>query len=511
MASPRQVRPPKRRPVACLHCREKKVKCDGSQPCSYCAAREIGCVFPRKASRRRDKRRLHPAPDGPSDEFRPVARSSSHNFHAQTSFRSPENLGEHHDHALSHPPPIHCSPPPLHGRRNWSAASPGRNNGNNVLFDLTGVVSPPDTSNSTAEYSELASTLDLDPVMRHIPELGGSLSGGSGNSFEGSIIEPNTGSEYHGASSILAICSAAAIEWVVQQTHNQRYPRLSESMAATIASQLKLNKRFDRERAPEPSFEAAWRYYEAYFQQAESVFPVINRPSFESRLRQTFNQGEKSDDDPAWYALRHIIYAAGKRQLLNNDPQEHTFSHIQEQCWPYFENAMSVYTELLFAEVSIMGVQALIAMAMFVEGLGSPCLEYMLCTGASRLAQSQGLHRQPPRDWKLSKSQVSQRNLLFWTIYSYDKHISLRAGRPSAIDDDDITCAPPRFSDQNGIEGAWVSKVVEHARLSSEITKWLAIFRSKNIPLDDSIHKLRKLNDRLTSWRESLPTPFRPG
>lgn len=101
----------------------------------------------------------------------------------------------------------------------------------------------------------------------------------------------------------------------------------------------------------------------AYFQQAESVFPVINRPAFESRLRQTFNQGEKSDDDPAWYALRHIIYAAGKRQLLNNDPQEHTFSHIQEQCWPYFENAMSVYTELLFAEVSIMGVQALIAMA----------------------------------------------------------------------------------------------------------------------------------------------------
>lgn len=98
---------------------------------------------------------------------------------------------EHHDHALSHPPPTHCSPPPLHGRRNWLAASLGRNNGNSVLFDLTGVVSPPDTSNSTAEYSELASALDLDPVMRHIPELGGSLSGGSGNNFEGSIIEPN--------------------------------------------------------------------------------------------------------------------------------------------------------------------------------------------------------------------------------------------------------------------------------------------------------------------------------
>ncbi|KAH6962536.1 fungal-specific transcription factor domain-containing protein [Ilyonectria sp. MPI-CAGE-AT-0026] len=329
--------------------------------------------------------------------------------------------------------------------------------------------------------------------------------------IEGTIIGPNTGSEYHGTSSIIAICSEAATDWVVQQTGNTCYSDLSASIASMIISQLTLGKGFSSKRAPEPNFETAWMYYEAYFQQADSVFRVINRPVFEARLRGTFNKDETSVDDPAWYALRNTVYAAGKRQLLNNNPAQLSFSHIQSQCWPYFENAMTVYSEILFSRVEILGVQALIAMAMFVEGLGSPNLQYMLCASASRLAQSQGLHRDPPSSWNLSKAQRAQRSLLFWTIYAYDKHISLRAGRPSAIDDSDITCTLPEFPVQSGLEGVWLSKVVHHARLSSEVTHWLSTFQSDNVTLRDSIRKLQSLNDQLTGWIHSLPAPLRPG
>ncbi|KAH8672346.1 hypothetical protein BGZ61DRAFT_307401, partial [Ilyonectria robusta] len=285
-------------------------------------------------------------------------------------------------------------------------------------------------------------------------------------------------------SSIIAICSEAATDWVVQQTGNTCYSDLSASIASMIISQLTLDKGFSSKRAPEPNFETAWMYYEAYFQQADSVFRVINRPVFEARLRGTFNKDETSVDDPAWYALRNTVYAAGKRQLLNNSPAQLSFSHIQSKCWPYFENAMAVYSEILFSRVEILGVQALIAMAMFVEGLGSPNLQYMLCASASRLAQSQGLHRDPPSSWNLSKAQRAQRSLLFWTIYAYDKHISLRAGRPS---------------------------VVHHARLSSEVTHWLSTFQSDNVTLRESIRKLQSLNDQLTAWIRSLPAPLRPG
>ncbi|KAF4944057.1 hypothetical protein FGADI_12939 [Fusarium gaditjirri] len=158
-----------------------------------------------------------------------------------------------------------------------------------------------------------------------------------------------------------------------------------------------------------------------------------------------------------------------------------------------------------------MGVQALMAMAMFVEGLGSPCLEYMLLTSAARLAQSQGLHRHPPKGCNLSCAQITQRSLVFWSLYCYDKHISLRAGRPSTIDDRNITCEIPRFPPSKGLEGIFISKTIEHARLTLEITAWMARFRSKNIPLEDSIRQLRKLDARLSRWADSLPPQLRPG
>jgi proline utilization trans-activator len=41
-ASPKQ---PKRTVVACLACRERKVRCSGSCPCAHCVRRSAECVF----------------------------------------------------------------------------------------------------------------------------------------------------------------------------------------------------------------------------------------------------------------------------------------------------------------------------------------------------------------------------------------------------------------------------------------------------------------------------------
>ena len=70
----------------------------------------------------------------------------------------------------------------------------------------------------------------------------------------------------------------------------------------------------------------------------------------------------------------------------------------------------------------------------YVEGLGSPALEYAFCSGASRLAQAKGLHRQPPRSWNLTESEVIHRSWLWWAIYCCEKHIARRSGRPSVAE-----------------------------------------------------------------------------
>lgn len=68
---------------------------------------------------------------------------------------------------------------------------------------------------------------------------------------------------------------------------------------------------------------------------------------------------------------------------------------------------------------------------MFVEGLGSPKLEFMLIGNALRLAHAKGLNTQPPPSWKIPESEAENRRWLFWSIYVIEKHITFRARRPS--------------------------------------------------------------------------------
>lgn len=65
------------------------------------------------------------------------------------------------------------------------------------------------------------------------------------------------------------------------------------------------------------------------------------------------------DDEPAWYALRNIIYATGSRIHLSKTS---TFRAASQVSWEWFENALSVHTEILYFKTSLLGVQALTLM-----------------------------------------------------------------------------------------------------------------------------------------------------
>lgn len=69
--------------------------------------------------------------------------------------------------------------------------------------------------------------------------------------------------------------------------------------------------------------------------------------------------------------------------------------------------------------------------SLFIEGAGSPKLEYMLISTTVRLAQSKGFHLRPGPTSKLRPNEVALRSRMFWAMYFYEKHIAYRAGRPS--------------------------------------------------------------------------------
>lgn len=105
----------------------------------------------------------------------------------------------------------------------------------------------------------------------------------------------------------------------------------------------------------------------AYFDQAfESVFDIIDRVSFETRLTAQVS-GAMSDDDPAWFALRNVVYAFGCRASIYREAVPESWADAQRKSWQYFENALSIHTELVYFRSNISAVQALLAM------VGFPC------------------------------------------------------------------------------------------------------------------------------------------
>jgi hypothetical protein len=86
-------------------------------------------------------------------------------------------------------------------------------------------------------------------------------------------------------------------------------------------------------------------------------------------------------DDKAWYALRYVLWACGCRIALSKTT---SFREASMASWVLFENALSVFTEILFSRASMMGVQALILMVRrvsaerSVEALVLTCLTGIL-------------------------------------------------------------------------------------------------------------------------------------
>jgi hypothetical protein len=120
-------------------------------------------------------------------------------------------------------------------------------------------------------------------------------------------------------------------------------------------------------REPEPNRETSWQYVRAYFDETpESTLGIICRTSFESRLHVHYEQAShtlSSESDPAWYALRNAILAIGCRISLAKESLV-GYRAAHEQSWKYFQNALSMFTELHFSRTGLMAVQALTIMVL---------------------------------------------------------------------------------------------------------------------------------------------------
>ena len=113
----------------------------------------------------------------------------------------------------------------------------------------------------------------------------------------------------------------------------------------------------------------------AYFDESpDTIYHIIDRSMFERRLNAHFTgDAGQQNDCPAWYALRNIIYAYGCRIEISKTSHRQKIAESQTKAWAYFENALSVHTELIYTRTDMSAVQALTAM------VRSSIVRWILC------------------------------------------------------------------------------------------------------------------------------------
>ncbi|KEF59158.1 uncharacterized protein A1O9_04002 [Exophiala aquamarina CBS 119918] len=214
--------------------------------------------------------------------------------------------------------------------------------------------------------------------------------------------------------------------------------------------------------------------------------------------------------DSAWYALRNVVYATGCRIYRSQSPTAN-FAEVESEARAYFANAMSVHSELLLTKPSLRSVRALLAMVIFAEGLASPALSSGLILNAALLAHSLGLHLKTADFASHADAEALQRCWLFWAVYCCEKHIAQRCGRPSVINDDEITCEVPRaVHPGSAIELEMLTYIIQTCQLYDQTSEPLLSTRALHEPAEKMLSLVARFGDQLQSWKASLPVDLQP-
>ncbi|KAI8625613.1 fungal-specific transcription factor domain-containing protein [Xylariaceae sp. FL1651] len=166
--------------------------------------------------------------------------------------------------------------------------------------------------------------------------------------------------------------------------------------------------------------------------------PLFDEGDFLRQFQDRYSSS--TNHDPAWWACLNAVLSLahrfrGMRTLQTADDNS--------QAYAYLHNALGVVSELNMLHHSLPAIQALVCMAIILQGTPHPHIASVLIAAAVRLAQAAGLHRNS-QDPNLSENQIEQRKRIFWMAYILDKDISLRTGQPFAQDDDDMDVELPR-------------------------------------------------------------------
>ncbi|MCJ1386445.1 hypothetical protein MMC17_009571 [Xylographa soralifera] len=244
---------------------------------------------------------------------------------------------------------------------------------------------------------------------------------------------------------------------------------------------------------------------EESFQGFHPSYPLFDKARFMS----VFDSLDTSVNDPGRWACLNVVLA------LTHQFQHGTDQDMKEDCetWSYFEAAFAVVGQLMTMHVTLWSVQALLGMALVIQGTPNQGPVSLLISGAMKLAHRMGLHKQCQNP-NVSAAEIEERKRVFWIAYSLDKDLSLQMGQPSAQDDDDMDVELPSEIDSSlvypgdSIGMNFFNFRARLAMIQGQIYKRLYSVKATKQAVAERVVAATELEAMLQLWRASVPTEF---
>lgn len=508
-------RDPKRRRIAraCDMCRKKKIKCDGKAPkCSHCENYKTECIFTPQEKKRAPPKgaKYIEGLENRLGRMESLLRMSgllAEDDGGKTDLgtlekRLAERQGSAPRSSAGSPQEVQQSA--MSSVRKASAQStPQNQHGSPATFSIA---SPEPAKDAKNPFKK-------DP--KEVDALADQMC---------SLITNNVGeTRYIGSSSGFSIFSPKGIQWVNEKTGDNSFQKMIGSATADDKGwdhwrPEVFNDLFSRRIfKPLPPRQECYALLKDYFENFNCMFPLFHEPTFMHLVDKHYSL-DPYEGSGWWASLNVALAIAHRLRVMSNVVGQEEDDHA----WGYLKNALAVFTELTMRNTDLLSVQALLGMALFLQGTPNPQPSFFLVAAAIRLAHSIGLHKSGS-GFNLNEVENEQRKRVFWIAYLMDKDICLRSGRPPAQDDDDMNVELPSESPPDNVGNIPLTSEVNgkrtmnlfrlnctFAQIQSRVYKQLYSVKASRQSDGELLTTIGELDAQLEEWKDSIPIDFRP-
>ncbi|KAM4056225.1 fungal specific transcription factor [Hirsutella rhossiliensis] len=325
---------------------------------------------------------------------------------------------------------------------------------------------------------------------------------------------------YIGSSSGFSIFSPRGIQWVNEKTGDDSFAKMISEVSVddhkwTNWKPEVFGDLFQRPVfRPLPPKPEALSLLKDYFENFNCMFPLFHQPTFMHLVERQYSS-DPYQGSGWWASLNCVLAIAHRLRVMSNlVPQEE-----DEKAWAYLKNAMAVFPELTMRNTDLLSVQALLGMALFMQGTPNPQPTSLLIAAAIRLAHSIGLHKRGT-GFNLNPIEIEQRKRVFWIAYMLDKDLCLRSGRPAAQDDDDMNVDLPDADPPDNIGNIPLAEgtgkmnlfrvICEFTVIESNVYKRLYSTKATKQSDGELLNTIGELDQELEEWKDKIPIDFRP-